>query len=383
MMKEQKLSQQSKRELVEAVRDRYLRAGRKEKSKILDEFVATTGFHRKHAIRVLRQGYQRGKEHRGRQRTYGGAVISALVEIWRICGCICGKRLQPFLPEMVHILERHGELTLDDETKRLLMQMSAATIDRRLAPFRQQRGRGISTTKPGTLLKQSIPIRTFADWNETKPGFVEMDLVAHCGDANEGVYLNTLTAVDVMTGWTECFLLRHRSQQVVTAAVESLQGRLPFPLLGIDCDNDSLFINGTLKRHCEAEQLTFTRSRPYRKNDQAFVEQKNGDIVRGNIGYRRYTSAQAAALLEAIYEDLHAYVNFFQPVRKLIHKERHGAKVFKRYDEARTPHQRAMHLQSVDRHHKLRLQHEYLQLNPAELRRRIDVNLKQLWRLPE
>jgi hypothetical protein len=383
MMKEQKLSQQSKRELVEAVRDRYLRAGRKEKSKILDEFVATTGFHRKHAIRVLRQGYQRGKEHRGRRRTYGGAVISALVEIWRICGCICGKRLQPFLPEMVHILERHGELTLDDETKRLLMQMSAATIDRRLAPFRQQRGRGISTTKPGTLLKQSIPIRTFADWNETKPGFVEMDLVAHCGDANEGVYLNTLTAVDVMTGWTECFLLHHRSQQVVTAAVESLQGRLPFPLLGIDCDNDSLFINGTLKRHCEAEQLTFTRSRPYRKNDQAFVEQKNGDIVRGNIGYRRYTSAQAAALLEAIYEDLHAYVNFFQPVRKLIHKERHGSKVFKRYDEARTPHQRAMHLQSVDRHHKLRLQHEYLQLNPAELRRRIDVNLKQLWRLPE
>ncbi|MFN2141299.1 MAG: transposase family protein [Candidatus Promineifilaceae bacterium] len=383
MMKEQKLSRQSKRELVEAVRDRYLRAGRKEKSKILDEFVATTGFHRKHAIRVLRQGYQRGKERRGRRRTYGGAVISALIEIWRICGCICSKRLQPFLPEMVHILERHGELTLDDETKRLLMQMSAATIDRRLAPFRQQRGRGISTTKPGTLLKQSIPIRTFADWKETEPGFVEMDLVAHCGDANEGVYLNTLTAVDVMTGWTECFLLRHRSQQVVTAAVESLQGRLPFPLLGIDCDNDSMFINGTLKRHCEAEQLTFTRSRPYRKNDQAFVEQKNGDIVRGNIGYRRYTSAPAAALLEAIYEDLHAYVNFFQPVRKLIHKERQGAKVYKQYDEARTPHQRAMLLESVDRRHKLRMQHEYLRLNPAELRRRIDANLKQLWRLPE
>jgi hypothetical protein len=383
MMKEQKLSRQSKRELVEAVRDRYLRAGRKEKSKILDEFVATTGFHRKHAIRVLRQGYQRGKERRGRRRTYGGAVISALIEIWRICGCICSKRLQPFLPEMVHILERHGELTLDDETKRLLMQMSAATIDRRLAPFRQQRGRGISTTKPGTLLKQSIPIRTFADWKETEPGFVEMDLVAHCGDANEGVYLNTLTAVDVMTGWTECFLLRHRSQQVVTAAVESLQGRLPFPLLGIDCDNDSMFINGTLKRHCEAEQLTFTRSRPYRKNDQAFVEQKNGDIVRGNIGYRRYTSAPAAALLEAIYEDLHAYVNFFQPVRKLIHKERQGAKVYKQYDEARTPHQRAMLLESVDGRHKLRMQHEYLRLNPAELRRRIDANLKQLWRLPE
>lgn len=383
MMKEQKLSQQSKRELVEAVRDRYLRSGRKEKSNILDEFVAITGFHRKHAIRVLRQGYQRGRERRGRRRTYSGGVVSALVEIWRICGCICGKRLQPFLPEMVRSLERHGELKMDDETKRLLLQMSAATIDRRLAPFRQQRGRGLSTTKPGALLKQSIPIRTFADWNETQPGFVEMDLVAHCGDANHGVYLNTLTAVDVMTGWTECLLLRHRSQLAVTAAVEGLQGRLPFPLLGIDCDNDSMFINGTLKRHCEAEQLTFTRSRPYRKNDQAFVEQKNGVIVRGNIGYRRYTSAQAAALLEAIYEGLHAYVNFFQPVRKLIHKKRHGAKVYKRYDEARTPHQRAMRLETVVRRHKLSLQHEYLQLNPAELRRHIDANLKQLWRLPE
>lgn len=383
MMKEQKLSQQSKRELVEAVRDRYLRAGRKEKSKILDEFVAITGFHRKHAIRVLRQGYKRRRERRGRRRTYGGAVISTLVEIWRICGCICGKRLQPFLPEVVWSLEKHGELKLDEETKRLLLQMSAATIDRRLAPFRQQRGRGLSTTRPGTLLKQSIPIRTFADWDEAQPGFVEMDLVAHCGDTMEGVYLNTLTAVDVMTGWTECLLLRQRSQLAVTAAVEGLQERLPFPLLGIDCDNDSLFINGTLKRHCEAVQLTFTRSRPYRKNDQAFVEQKNGDIVRGNIGYRRYTSAQAAALLEAIYRDLHAYVNFFQPVRKLIHKERQGAKVYKRYDEARTPHQRAMLLESVDRRHKLRLQHEYLQLNPAELRRSIDANLKQLWRLPE
>ena len=383
MMKEEKLSQQSKRELVEAVRDRYLRAGRKEKSKILDEFVAITGFHRKHAIRVLRQGYERGRDRRGRRRTYSGTVLSVLVEIWRICGCICGKRLQPFLPQMVESLERHGELRLDEETKRLLLQMSAATIDRRLAPYRQQRHRGLSTTRPGTLLKQSIPIRTFADWDETQPGFVEMDLVAHCGDTTEGVYLYTLTAVDIMTGWTECLLLRQRSQLAVTAAVQELEGRLPFPLRGIDCDNDSAFINGTLKRHCEAGQLTFTRSRPYRKNDQAFVEQKNGDIVRGNIGYRRYTSAQAAALVEAIYHDLHAYVNFFQPVRKLIHKERSGAKVYKHYDEARTPHQRAMQLAAVQRRHKLRLQHEYLQLNPAALRRRIDVNLRQLWRLPE
>lgn len=383
MMKEEKLSQQSKRELVEAVRGRYLRAERKEKSKILDEFVATTGFHRKHAIRALRQEYQSGRERRGRGRTYTGTVVSALLKVWDICGRICGKRLQPFMPEIVDRLERFDELQLDEETRQLLLQMSAATIDRRLSSHRQQRGRGVSTTKPGTLLKQNIPMRTFADWDETEPGFVEMDLVAHCGTTVEGVYLNTLTAVDVLTGWTECLLLPQRSQLAVQAAIEGLQQRLPFPLRGIDCDNDGVFINGTLLRYCQAARLTFTRSRPYRKNDQAFVEQKNGDIVRGNIGYRRYSSAEAAALIQAIYEDLHAYVNFFQPVRKLIHKERRGAKVYKRYDKACTPYQRVMQLETMDKRTRLRLQHEYLRLNPAELRRRLDGNLKRLWQLAE
>lgn len=382
-MKEEKLSQKSKRELVDAVRERYLQSDRKEKGKILDEFVAITGFHRKHAIRVLRQGYKQGRERRGRRRTYSGAVVSALVKVWNICGQICGKRLQPFMPEIVARLEHFDELQLDEETKRLLLQMSAATIDRRLSAYRQQRGRGLSTTKPGTLLKQSIPIRTFADWNETEPGFVEMDLVAHCGETLEGVYLNTLTAVDVLTGWTECLILPQRNQLAVLTALESLQQRLPFTLRGIDCDNDGAFINRTLLRYCEAARLTFTRSRPYRKNDQAFVEQKNGNIVRGNIGYRRYTSVEAAGLIKAIYEDLHAYVNFFQPVRKLIHKERHGAKVYKQYDQACTPHQRVMQLKTADKRLRLRLQHEYLTLNPAELRRRLDSNLKQLWRLPE
>ena len=193
------MSQKSRREYVERVRHRYLRASRSEKTRILDEFVAVTGLHRKSAIRALRQGYQRGAERRGRRRTYTGSVVAALVEIWRVCGCICGKRLQPFLPEMVAVLERHGELALDEETRALLLQMSAATIDRKLRPFRQQQGRGRSTTKPGTLLKQSIPVRTFAEWDEVQPGFVEMDLVAHCGETTEGQYLNTLTATDIAT----------------------------------------------------------------------------------------------------------------------------------------------------------------------------------------
>lgn len=377
------MSKKSKDELTKRTQARYLQASKAEKTRILDEFVAATGYHRKHAIRKLRRGIAEcHRERRGRQRTYTGDAVSALSEIWRICDCICGKRLKPFIPEMVTVLERHSELVLDPETKALVLRMSAATIDRRLAPFRQQRERGLSTTKPGTLLKDAIPVRTFADWDDAKPGFVEMDLVAHCGETTAGQYLQTLTATDVSTGWTECLALPKRSQIAVSAAMVDLQARLPFPLLGVDSDNDSVFINDTLRRHCEGEEITFTRSRPYKKNDQCFVEQKNWSIVRRTIGYRRYESDQALALLEAIYADLRLYVNFFQPVLKLVHKERQGGKVRKRYDEAKTPHQRAMLSPDVSAKDKLRLQHLYLGLNPAKLRRQIDANLKRLWRLP-
>lgn len=376
------MSQQSKRELVERIRDRYLRSGRKEKTKILDEFVAVTGLHRKHAIRVLREGYRRERERRGRKRVYTGAVLEALVTVWRIEGCICGKRLKPFLPTLIPSLERHGELTLDEESRRLLLQMSAATMDRKLVTFRREEGRGLSTTKAGTLLKHAIPIRTFADWEDAQPGFVEMDLVAHCGETMEGQFLNTLTATDVTTAWTECFILRHRSQQAVSVTMDELRRRLPFQLLGADCDNDGVFINATLLRYCQENQITFTRSRPYKKNDQAHVEQKNGAIVRQTVGYRRYTSEEAACLLQDIYADLHLYVNYFQPVQKLVHKERRGARVYKKYDEAKTPHQRAMLSPELSPITKIRLQHQFFQLNPAELRRRIDAHLQRLWQLP-
>jgi hypothetical protein len=382
-MKERQLSHQSRRELVEAWRERYLRAGRKEKTRIADELVALTGFHRKHALRVLRHGYRLGRSGRGRPRKYTGASVSALVSVWRICGELCGKLLGPFLPEVVPVLERWGELTLDEETRRLLLAMSPATIDRKLRPFRQPFGRGLSTTKPGTLLKQSVPVRTFADWEDAQPGFVEMDLVAHCGETTEGQYLHTLTATDVVTGWTECFVLLQRSQIAVSASLDEVRQRLPFPLLGIDCDNDSAFINGTLIRYCREHQIAFTRSRPWKKNDQAFVEQKNGAVVRDTIGYRRYTSPQAAALLAAIYADLHAYVNFFQPVRKLLFKERRGSRLYKKYDPASTPHRRALASEEVRALAKERLAREYQALNPAGLRRCIDEKLRRLRQLPE
>lgn len=376
------MSKKSKDELVRRTHPRYLQANRAEKTRILDEFVAATGYHRKHAIRRLRKGIPEcRRERRGRKRIYTGDAVRALAEIWRICGCICGKRLQPFIPEMVTVLERHNELVIDPESKALLLQMSASTIDRRLAPFRQQRRRGLSTTKPGTLLKDAIPIRTFADWDDAKPGFVEMDLVAHCGDSTAGQYLQTLTATDIRTCWTECLILPQRSQKAVSAAMIQLRSQLPFPLLGVDSDNDGAFINDTLFRYCQEEQITFTRCRPYRKNDQAYVEQKNWTVVRQTIGYRRYESKAALNTLTIIYADLRLFVNFFQPVLKLKKKERQGSKVRKQYDQAQTPHQRAMASSDITAKDKLRLQHTYLQLNPVMLRNRIDDNLKQLWRL--
>jgi hypothetical protein len=371
-----------KRELLEAVRPRYRRANKPEKVHILDEFVANTGYHRKYAIRLLKQDVKpRRKKKAGKPKVYQGEVVIALIKIWAICGEICSRRLHPFLPEMVSVLERHAELKLSVEAKHLLLRMSRATIDRCLKSVRQQPRRGLSTTKPGTLLKQAIPVRTFAEWQDTRPGFVEIDLVAHCGDSAHGEYLNTLNVVDLATGWCECLALANRSQSQVTAAMRRLRHRLPFPLLGIDSDNDSAFINNNLYRYCQDEKITFTRSRPYKKNDQAHVEQKNWSVVRRLIGYDRYESGPALKLLEAIYQDWRLYVNFFQPVLKLVEKRRVGSKVIKKYDTARTPYQRVLESPHVSQEAKEQLRQLYPTLNPMALRQRIDENVQKLWQL--
>lgn len=380
-MMEAKMSQHSKRELVDRLQPRYLKADRKEKTKILDEFVAVTGMHRKAAIRRLRQQNKPTKERRGRQKTYTGSVVSALTKIWRICGCICGKRLHPILPDMVASLIRHQELKLDQETQALLLSVSPATIDRLLRPFKTSNRRGVSTTKPGGLLKHQIPVRTFADWDDTQAGFVEIDLVAHCGDTVSGQYVHSFTATDVATGWTECFSMCHRSQIMVFAALDQLQTRLPFPLLGIDSDNDSVFINELMLKYCQTNNITFTRCRPYKKNDQCFVEQKNWSIVRRTIGYQRYESTTAHQLLGEIYADLHLFTNMFQPTFKLKSKKRNGAKVSKQYERPKTPLQRVLDMQLLSVENSLTWQAAYRDTNPAELRRSIDQKVQQLLKL--
>ena len=379
------LSLKSKCELLEAVQPRYLKANKIEKQKILDEFTSATGYHRKHAIRILKNQVQVQNHLKGKTKTYKtiyrGSMVQALEQIWEINGHICSKRLQPYLPEAIKVLERCQEIELSEGDKELLLKISSASIDRCLRPIRIKSPHGLSTTKPGSLLKNLIPVRTFTEWDEERPGFMEIDLVAHCGNTIEGQYLNTLTCTDICTGWTDVTGVLHRSQEAVSEALQRMRQRLPFPLLGIDSDNGGEFINALLYRYCLDEKITFTRSRPYKKNDQAHVEQKNWSVVRREVGYDRWETEQELVLLESIYDDLRPYVDFFQPSFKLIGKERIDNKTIKRYDTAKTPYQRVLERQDISLPAKARLMNLYVQLNPAELRRRIDQKTAKLWKI--
>jgi hypothetical protein len=378
------MSLASRRELLAVTAPRYRTANRAERSRILEEFVASTDYHRKYALTLLNHPLSKAPagKRRARARHYPLVVQQALLTCWHVANGICSKRLVPYLPELVAVLERQGELRLDEETKGLLLALSAATADRLLAVERQRsKPHGLGTTKPGTLRKDSIPIRTFADWDDVRPGFGEVDLVAHCGDTTQGEYVHSLTLTDVATGWTECLALRNRGQQVVFAALVRARAQLPFPLVGIDSDNGGEFINAHLLRYCQQEQLTFTRSRPYKKNDQAYVEQKNWSIVRHLVGYGRYEGAAACEALERLYEVVRLYVNFFQPSMKLGSKERVGAKVKKRYDAAKTPYQRVLDSAQVTDEVKVALQREYVTLNPVTLLRHLRRAQAVLWQL--
>ena len=379
------MSLKSKHELLEVVRPRYLKASKVEKQRMLDEFTCATGYHRKYAIRVLNPQVQvqnhLKRKTKGYKTIYRGGVVQALEQIWEIYGHICSKRLQPFLPEAIKVLERCQEIELSTDIKELLLKISSASIDRCLRPIRLKLSHGLSTTKPGSLLKNLIPVRTFTTWDEQRPGFMEIDLVAHCGDSTAGQFLNTLTCTDLCTGWTDVTALLHRSQQAVSQAIHLMRQRLPFLLLGIDSDNGSEFINDLLYRYCLDEKITFTRSRPYRKNDQAHVEQKNWSVVRHTVGYDRWETEPELTLLESIYDDLRLYINFFQPSFKLIAKERIGNQTLKRYDTAKTPYQRILERQDISLEAKARLMNLYLHLNPAELRRRMDQKTAHLWKI--
>ena len=369
------MSLSARRELVNSLALRYRAANRREKKQILDEFIAATGYHRKYAIGLLlRSPPLTPCSPRGghpRPRIYQAEVKEALVHVWKAAGHICSKRLVPFLAEFVSVLERQGHLYLSDEVRHNLLKLSPATMDRLLQDVRQRKPFGLGTTRPGARLKHQIPIRTFSDWDDLRPGFMEADLVAHCGTSTQGIYLNSLVLTDVSTGWTECVALLCRDQDQVLRALRQIRPWLPFPLLGLDTDNGSEFLNELLLSYCRDEAITFTRGRPYKKNDQCYVEQKNGSIVRRFVGYDRFEGRAPCQHLAALYSVLRLYTNFFQPSLKLISKERQGAKVIKKYDRAQTPYQRVLASPHVATEAKATLRTQYEKLDPVNLLRQL------------
>jgi hypothetical protein len=391
-----RLTMKERRSVSAVVAKRYQKASKKEKGTILCEYTQLTGYNRCYAAFLLRNhgrrmrinnntvlvGDFRKRVKRNRDRTYDEQVVKALKKIWLIMGFICGKRLKPELKEVIPILERYKEIELDKTIRERLLRISAATIDRVLAVERKKRSlRQRARTKPGTLLKHQIPIRTFSEWDEQTPGFVEIDLVGHEGGDPSGEYIQTLDMTDVCTGWTETQAVKNKARVWVFEALKEIRRRLPFRLLGIDSDNGSEFINDHLYGYCEQEKITFTRARAYRKNDNCYVEQKNYSVVRRWVGYHRYDTPQQLRLLNQLYSRLRLYTNYFQPVMKLEEKIRVGSKVKKRYDQPRTPYQRVLESPMVEKEHKKKLSQDYAKLNPAELRRQISslqIKLRKL-----
>ena len=359
----------AKQELLATIRDRYRASSKREKSRILDEFIPVTGHHRKHGIRLLGQsgddGEQQPAAKKGR-RIYDESVRQAVIVVWEAADRICGKRLKAALPHLVESMERHGHLDLDPGVRQRLLAASAATLDRLLQPIRPPAGRRLRRRRnqsPG----RNIPVRTFADWNAPPPGFLEIDLVVHHGGSWWGSMIHSLVATDICTGWTEAVPLLAREQSLVVAGLEAIGRQLPCPFKGIDSDNDNVFINDTLTQYCAERGIEFTRSRPYRKNDQAWIEQKNGAVVRHCVGHDRYSGAVAGPTMAHLYGASRRYVNYFQPSFKLVGKTRHGSRVVKRYRPPATPCDRLMQHDAVSVEMKEALSEYRVQLDPVAL----------------
>jgi hypothetical protein len=367
---------------LDLLKTRYRKASKKEKGGILDEFVKTTQYHRDHASALLSGRYTRAKEpiRRPRRAIYGDREAQALLLLSDLFDGASSKRLRSAMDVELPRLYEKGSVPISQECYQLLMKVSPATIDR-LLKGRRPRGRKLrGFTKPGTLLKDRIPVRTWADWSEDRPGFCEMDLVDHSGGRTipgaDSAW--TLSFTDIKTCWTECVGVRNKAQVHVFAAIQLARRRLPFPLLGVDSDNGSEFINDQLDRYCFQEQITFTRGRVGRRNDSAHVEQKNSSVVRRAVGYRRYDTPSQLDLLNRLYSVMHYYVNFFLPSVKLQTKTRIGSKVKKTYDKPQTPYARSLLSPDLSDHDKDLLRETYALLDLVELRQQIDKLQAQL-----
>jgi hypothetical protein len=364
------------------LRERYRKSTKKQRSKILDEFVQTTGYHRKHAIALLRgrrrhRDSQRPLRH-PRGRVYTDEDKRAVLWLAELFDQIGSKRLRAAMDVVLATLRRQHYLQVSPACFRRLQVISPSTMDRLRRSERRVPGHRRGGTKPGTLLKSQVRVRTFADWDDKRPGFEEIDLVQHDGGNSRGFFACTLDVTDVCLGWTEMRAVTTKAQTRVFAALEYIRRNLPFPLLGLDSDNGSEFINDELIRYCTREHITFTRGRRGRKNDNAYVEQKNWSVIRRLVGDARYDTQRQVDQLNAIYAVYRLYVNHFLPVTKLVSKVRQGSKVKKIYDAPKTPYQRVLDSAEVGEPEKRKLRAVHAKLDVVQLRRDLDKMLDTL-----
>lgn len=387
------LTMATRKELSKETARRYQKALRGEKRDILNEFCQAIGYNRHYAASILRNwgrpvywrsasgeqtvvivGEQRiRKQRQPRPRIYDDTVRGYVVCFWEVMDYPCGKRLKRCLEPMVAKARQFKEMSIPRPIEAKLRRISPPTLDRMLKTERKKYAMKCrSKTKPGTLLKKQIAIRSGVEWDEDAVGYEELDLVGHDGGNTGGDYCFTLNVTDIKSGWTDMQAIRNKAQIWVFDALQDIRKRLPFGLKGIDSDNGSEFINAHLVAYCQQEDIVFTRSRSYQKNDNCHVEQKNFTAVRNFVGYSRYDREEELALLNELYGNLRLYLNFFHPQMKLVSKERTGTKVKKQYDVPQTPYQRLLDLEEVDGERKANLQNTYAQLNPFELKRTID-----------
>ncbi|MFP4048061.1 MAG: hypothetical protein ACLFT4_09940 [Bacteroidales bacterium] len=375
------MSLSSRKELIKKVKDRYLKATKPEKKKILDELCANTGMHRKYLTERLSPKVDLdyvSPINRKRREVYGMDTVYYLKKIWKMFDYPCGQNLAPMMEEYVKILEYWKEISPPEEIRDKLFKISSSTIDRKLGkPKKELKRKILSTTKPGTLQKQ-IPINTSC-WSEKRLGFGELDTVAHCGNSASGEFICSLTYTDILSQWTESIAVMGKAQIRVRNGLDNINKRLPFSLLGIDPDNGGEFINWQLFNYCMERKIEFTRGRPYRKNDNAHIEQKNYTHVRKLIGYHRLNEEHHLKKLNDLYcNEWRLYKNFFIPNKKLVSKKRAGARIVKKFDTPKTPFQRLLENKDYPKAKKEELKAFYAKLNPAEIRRSIDKKLSRI-----
>lgn len=383
-----KISMKARNEIIEKQKPKYKKATKKEKGVILTSTCETTGLSRNRAKRLLsgsaiiKTKEKKRKDNRGRKVKYDFEVTEALKKIWMLLDFACGKRLKEGIKPTIEALERHQEMEFNDIVKEKLFTISASTIDRLLKPIKKEfELKGKSTTKPGSLLKKNIPIRLGTEWDDAKPGYVEIDLVAHCGDSASGEFISTLDVTDISTGWTETVAVLNKAQKHVSDGLITAEKKMPFKLLGIDSDNGSEFINNHLYKYCKENNICFTRGRPNKSNDNCHVEQKNWSVVRRNIGYGRYEGKSSVKALNLYYDQLRLYTNFFLPQTKIISKVRIDSKIIKKYEIPKTPYQRVLEDKNISEEVKAELRKFYLTLKPLAIKKEMQLLLDEVDKL--